>query len=130
MLICPYCGKEVELSLRAPVEPAGVESHPPAYQSPDEPRPLGLLRFILGGASFSLSQGDIEQAGSTIVPQPIRKYYVELPDSAGRIRKFPIKQVVRKALLAKPPGEFSEEHFTAHRARDILRRLRFTVHEM
>ena len=77
---------------------------------------------------YTLSDRDIVEAAASLErPDSILIYYVELPNREGVPLEFPIKQVVRRALKTKFADRFSEAGFTAHRARDILRGLGFTV---
>jgi hypothetical protein len=90
---------------------------------------MTTVDFILGGRPYKLSRANIYQAAQELFPGTIVKYYVILRDSGNNERRFPIKQIVRHALQSEFKERFVEENFTAHRARDILRRLGFEVRE-
>ena len=86
--------------------------------------------FRIAGKLYSLCDRNVCEAAEALkYPETIRRYRVELPDGSGKIEAFPIKQVVRHALRTKYPDEFTETYFTAHRARDILKKLGFAVKE-
>lgn len=125
MFTCPRCGTTLELALRL-VEDSSITTH---AVDPTVGLHLALIEFVLAGRIYSLAQDDIYGAARQLSPSTILKYYVILPDSEGRERRFPIKQVVRHALQARFGENFVEKNFTAHRARDILRRLGFEVRE-
>ncbi len=127
MLTCPNCGTVLELALQRTTEPP----EPVTRLVPHllEPRPTTTVGFILASRRYRLSREDIHTAAKAVFPGTIVKYYVRLLDSEGNERKFPIKQVVRQALQTRYGEKFVEENFTAHRARDILRRLGFEVEE-
>jgi hypothetical protein len=125
---CPNCGTKLTLTLVV-AEEGAEEGLPVPAKSPVAPTGR-LATFRIASKSYSLSDQDIYQAAKTLdYPETIRRYCVELPDKRGKIEEFPIKQVVRKALKTKYPDEFTETYFTAHRVRDILRKLGFAVKE-
>jgi hypothetical protein len=125
---CPNCGTKLALAVVV-AEKGDEEGVPAPTRSPRVPRGR-IATFRIAGNSYSLPDQDIYEAAKTLdYPDTIRRYWVELPDGKGEIEKFPIKQVVRKALRTKYPDIFSETYFTAHRARDILRKLGFSVKE-
>ena len=87
------------------------------------------IRFIMGGNNYELSRDDIKMAAQRLSADNPQKYRIRLKGKEGQEEVFPIKQVVREALSTKYQGYFNERGFTAHRARDILRRLGFIVTE-
>ena len=127
MLTCPNCGSTLELALRA----AGGASRSTVHSDLTslEHSPNTSVDFILAGRGYTLVREDIHGAARSSYPSTIVKYSVYLPDFEGNERRFPIKQVVRQALQTRYSERFVEENFTAHRARDILRRLGFEVLE-
>ena len=127
MLSCPKCGTALELALHHVEEPPVSISY--RAQIVPAPRPTTTVEFILAGNPYSLSRENIYNAARELFPSTIVKYYIILPDTESHERRFPIKQVVRDALQARYGEKFIEENFTAHRARDILRRLGFDVQD-
>jgi len=115
---CPNCGAELNLALVMEEKKDGAKTSA-----------IGkTYSFRIAGKPYSLSDGEIVQAGKDIAqPETIRDYYVELSDSNNIIQEYPVKQVVRKALHTKYTEKFSEIHFNAQRARQILSKLGFTI---
>ncbi|HEX9896576.1 MAG TPA: hypothetical protein VGA85_02820 [Dehalococcoidales bacterium] len=117
MYKCPNCGAELNLAL--------------VMDKGDTVNQITRARtanFQIKRITYNLSSQDIIEAAESLESQEtIRKYYVELADREGKIQEFPIKQVVRKALKKINPSKFTEDYFTAHRARDILKKLGFEV---
>ena len=128
MFKCPTCGTKLALTVVV-AEKGDEEGLPTAAKSPRVPTGR-IATFRIARNTYGLSDQDIYEAAKTLdYPETIRRYRVELPDRQGEIEEFPIKQVVRKALKTKYPKVFTEKNFTAHRARDILRKLGFSVEE-
>jgi hypothetical protein len=125
---CPNCGIKLAFALVV-AEKGDEESRPAPAKRLGVPTGR-VATFRIAGKGYSLADQDIYGAAKNVdYPETIRRYSVKLPDKRGRIEEFPIKQVVRKALRTKYPNVFSEKYFTAHRARDILRKLGFDVKE-
>lgn len=125
MMTCPKCGTVLKLTLQEIGDEEKGANTPAAIG----PRPRTSVSFIMGGRHFSLSREDIENAAKQLLPSTINKYYIVLPDAQGHERRYPIKQAVRHALRSRSSDRFRETNFTAHRARDVLRRLGFHVGE-
>jgi hypothetical protein len=120
MFNCPSCRAELKLSL---VLNKYTNDTKPAI--PTNPTPLISANFEITGKSYILSNEDIFKSIEG-VRSIIRTYYIEARDRSNNVIEYPIKQVVRGALKTNYP-EFTEMYFTAHRARDILRKLGFEV---
>ena len=75
--------------------------------------------FRLSGREVRLTRHDIIERMSQEEPEPIQQWAVDVEG-----RWFPVKQVLAKAT-GVPRADF-----ISHRARDILRRLRFRVVDM
>jgi len=127
---CPNCKCELELTL---ILATREETPPRAVPSAGPLSPIGRTKnFVMNNKPYTLSDQDILGAAATLEhPGTIQTYYVELPNSAGKIVEFPIKQVVRQALRTRFSAKFSDEEdrksFTAQRARDVLIGLGFMV---
>ena len=126
MFKCPKCGTELSLTLVLADEIGKEDIRKGSGISiPPEGR---TVNFRIDRKSYTLSaQEIIDVALSLKDAETIRKFYIELADKDGKVKKYPIKQVVRTALKRKYPKEFKETNFTAHRARDILTKLGFAV---
>lgn len=129
MLQCPNCGIKLTLALVA-AEKGDDDGLSDTSKGPLAPTGRKAT-FRINKKSYTLSDQNIYEAAKNIdYPATIRRYYVELPDRKGASEEFPIKQVVRQALRAESPDAFTDEtYFTAHRARDILKKLGFEVKE-
>ena len=126
MLQCPSCGCSLELALTIVDEGTSLAARAtPAAPTP----PTTTVQFILAGRPYGLSREDISNVARGLTPRTILKYYVMLLDATNQEQRFPIKQVVRQALRAKYGEHYVEKNFTAHRARDVLRRLGYDVKE-
>ena len=123
MLQCPNCGVSLSLSL----ERSSMTSIVDAPLTEEDFQKT--IRFVMGGVNYELSRNDIKKAAKRLRPNTVQKYGIQLTSKDGQEEDFPIKQVIRGALSNKPHSQFSEHGFTAHRARDILRRLGFNVTE-
>ena len=76
------------------------------------------MEFTLRASLFNLTRQDVEKAMIGVLPEQIRKYYVEVNGE-----KYPPKQVLSKAL------RLGRVEFTTMDAASILRRLGFKLHE-
>jgi hypothetical protein len=75
-----------------------------------------LARFILKGKAYLLDKGAIETKMSSVEPELIRQYYVEINK-----RRYPPKQVISMVL------DLGRVEFTTMDAVNILRRLGFEI---
>ena len=75
---------------------------------------------------FHVNAREIKAKAKKLMPKAVQKYSVNLEAKDGHRHDFPIKQVIRAVLNDHEPG-WDEEGFTAHRARDLLKRLNFQV---
>jgi hypothetical protein len=82
--------------------------------------------MIIGGREFESNAHNVIVMAKTMMPGPVQKYFVELEARDGKFQEFPIKQIVRAVLNVIEP-DWDEHGFTAHRARDFLVKLNFTV---
>jgi len=74
------------------------------------------MDFIIDGRTYSAESTDVERVMRGVAPDSIQQHYVVL----GGV-EYPVKQVL-SALTGLPRPQF-----TSHRARDLLRRLGFTM---
>lgn len=123
MIICPNCGCHLELALEI-IDPNRQDSV--VSQRSHEPRQGVEVHFKMARQLYQLSVEDIIRSAGRVRPGTIQEYFTLLTDGKGHERRFPIKQIVRDALQTNYPN-FTEEGFTSHRARDILRRLGIQV---
>ncbi len=119
MFNCPSCGAKLDLSLVLINDTNDTKTSPLKTCS---------ANFKIDRKSYTLSDTDIFVSIQGIKSiDTIRRYYIEYTDGQGNIKKYPIKQIVRDALETNYPNKFTENYFTAHRARDILTKLGFEV---
>lgn len=119
MLTCPNCDVELQLGLAL----AGEGKMDSLIFSIPSSKSTWIT---IGGKDFEVSRFDVLEQAKNLMPNRIRTYSVKLEAKDGRPRDFPIKQVIR-AVLRKDDPEWDESGFTAHRARDLLKRLGFDV---
>lgn len=117
---CPNCGVELNLTLNMEKGEASIK-----------PNDIGkTVTFKMNYVPYTLSKEDIIKAARNLKsPDTIRYYFVKLEDDNGKIKEFPIKQVVREALKAVYTEGFSEEKFTSQRAKHVLTKLGFAVNK-
>lgn len=122
---CPSCGAALEMTVRH----ADAPSESAARTTSSRPDPDPDVEFELAGRKYRLRRDDIFRAAAKSPPGPVHKYFVPLHDAQGYGRRYPIKQVLRRALFARYGYGFVEENYTAHKVRDILKQLGFGVWE-
>ena len=129
MFVCPACGTHLGLTLAQHGVGRAVNAEgtlPPSDWSEQ------TIKVTIAGESYHVSRRGVTNAARRLAPGPIFVYSVCLRGSLDHGVWLPIKQVVREALRANGYDVLSERFrrgFTAHRARDILRRLGFYVRE-
>ena len=51
-----------------------------------------MAQFTVGGVQFDLSREDVEEKLQSVVPEPVREFFVEVNEN-----RFPIKQALAEA---------------------------------
>ncbi|MBV8528661.1 MAG: hypothetical protein JOZ75_10120 [Candidatus Dormibacteraeota bacterium] len=77
---------------------------------------MAQVQALIAHHSFALSQGDVERALREVLPEPLGDHFVVVGG-----RRFPPKQVI--SLVTG----LDRADFNTHQARQVLRRLGFTV---
>ena len=117
---CPNCGAELNLTLTMESKElvTGIKTI------------VKTITFRMKGIPYTLTESNIIEAANALEsPDIIRDYFVKLMGKSGIIQDFPIKQVVRKALITTHAEKFSEDYFTSQRAKHVLEKMGFAVNK-
>ena len=121
-MICPVCNTSLELTLQSVRE----TTETPADPSPEYPPETNTHHFILKGRPYELSAGNVINTGRELRAwNAIQRHYIDLPNSNGVVRRFPIRQLFIETMKATHPSGFTPDGVTVSYAQRILHALGF-----